>query len=652
MRKSLYTSLIFIFVVFGVQAQLTQLVYLKTFPSTGVLQYHPNDSIYILPLNIFDSNVDASIFPNDTPYELSSEFSQASVIYDAHLKPIHSIQIGPSDMVYEFVKKMDNHFIFSSNSAVPFGSGTQNFQSNPPLTLSNSPDIITTTNMLRLTTDGNPTLHIPFHCDWYYWEYMLAHPHPIPNFTTAAQAEGRAYKNRAAYVNSGHIITTLTMFDDVVINWQDTYAYPEGAMWGTLWIKTNPINGITTVSPLMSETGSMISHNVFPAADNEFIYRTAVVRGHNVQISPDGSIWENSEDDSLYHAFVVKENTFGEQEWATQLYAYTKTADDYNAVNGNFTMTTHTESLIELNGNVYVGTSMEILYASLTDSIYFIDFDGTEKYFPPPEEWDSDGPYIAHAERTIYQLDDLGQPARSITQKLPFYEYTKKEYFITKSKPNLFEINGVLGFTNTYLSNSDTTIFLYRNDMNSIDSMAIDLPAGKGEYIVWLDQELTILDVTNFPFTTSNDYISGLKIVEATLFNADTLLVTGILRNDITTHLDPEGQAEEIAYSGFNSFAGFYTVPTFLTSYKSIQNKDKNRGLEIYPNPGKDRVTIQNRIAPNSRYEMYDLTGKKVRTGRILNHTTLSVEALAPGMYLLKITEPNGNALSGKFMRQ
>jgi len=47
--KNQYISVVFIFVTFGVQAQLTQLVYLKTFPSLRALQYHPKDSIYTLP---------------------------------------------------------------------------------------------------------------------------------------------------------------------------------------------------------------------------------------------------------------------------------------------------------------------------------------------------------------------------------------------------------------------------------------------------------------------------------------------------------------------------------------------------------------------------------------------------------------------------
>lgn len=67
-------------------------------------------------------------------------------------------------------------------------------------------------------------------------------------------------------------------------------------------------------------------------------------------------------------------------------------------------------------------------------------------------------------------------------------------------------------------------------------------------------------------------------------------------------------------------------------------------GLSIYPNPASTYVSIEGTSTSQKEVEIFDITGKKVLITTI--STILDVSNLAPGMYILQITQDNTQAVS------
>src|SRR5690606_626373 len=94
--------------------------------------------------------------------------------------------------------------------------------------------------------------------------------------------------------------------------------------------------------------------------------------------------------------------------------------------------------------------------------------------------------------------------------------------------PKLFEINGKLGWPHLYSSTSDTTIHVLKYSTDeAADSTGIDLPAGQGIYVLWVDQNLNIVDHTLFSFSVPSLGDAGVSIHNIKLLNQDTLLIDG-----------------------------------------------------------------------------------------------------------------------------
>jgi len=647
-KRFIYILIFFLCYSAEAEAQLTQLVHLKTQVNYNrALQYHPLDSIYSWVFSDPGESVDISLLPNSPPYEVNSGYLATHAIYDVNLNPIHSFKIIQGSPYYEFIKKEGEKYIYNSNPILgiwPEGP----FTSLPPLSGDYPNTSFTGYGTLLFNAEEDPALTIPFQLDWFYPGVYTINPHANPYFTQAVQFYGQN-EAKAAYLNDNHIITTITMLDDVVLNWEDTLSFGDN-QWGTLWLKINPITGDYIATPMVSNNGSVIPLTVFPSENNDFIYRTGTLNGYNLQVSPDGSIWENSPEDSLYHTFIVKENTNGEQEWIRELFAYNDTWSDTAPAQCGIFYYEQTPSLLELNNQVFLSNAIQISSVA-GDSIYFRDFDGTESLHPLPEESEPNFGGIAFAARTVYQIDDQGAGVRTLRQSLPFFNQNELNYSYTRSKPYLFKVKDVLGWSNTYRSLTDTTVYFLKNDLNgTVDSMAVNLPAGKGAYILWLDSDLNILETTNIPFS-SPDYLIGVQITDASLFRNDTLLIMGTIKNGTTTSLDPEGLAEDITYMGTNSFVGFYTPPSIL----SVANPKSPMvtSLKIYPNPSNHFITVKSEFLAGAEYEVYDLSGKILLKGSFSNSNSalLNIEKLRSGMYILKITGADGRSIAEKFLK-
>lgn len=80
---------------------------------------------------------------------------------------------------------------------------------------------------------------------------------------------------------------------------------------------------------------------------------------------------------------------------------------------------------------------------------------------------------------------------------------------------------------------------------------------------------------------------------------------------------------------------GTLTVNSCIIS--GIENSDNETDLEVYPNPAKDFVTVDNFTGKQLRYQVFDIGGREVISGVAKAKTnTLDVRNLDSGIYFLK----------------
>ena len=65
----------------------------------------------------------------------------------------------------------------------------------------------------------------------------------------------------------------------------------------------------------------------------------------------------------------------------------------------------------------------------------------------------------------------------------------------------------------------------------------------------------------------------------------------------------------------------------------------------VFPNPARDVLTITTRLAGDKTARLIDLSGRVVRTASFRDVARLDVGELAPGLYRLELTTPDGRGV-------
>jgi hypothetical protein len=108
------------------------------------------------------------------------------------------------------------------------------------------------------------------------------------------------------------------------------------------------------------------------------------------------------------------------------------------------------------------------------------------------------------------------------------------------------------------------------------------------------------------------------------------------------------GQKYNITGIAFYNFQGWTLNPRDTNDVQIVlpalltQNKQTN----IYPNPTKDIIFINNA----QKVEIYDYSGRKVQTFVNPNHR-INISQLKTGIYLLKVTDNNGQITIHKLIK-
>lgn len=92
-----------------------------------------------------------------------------------------------------------------------------------------------------------------------------------------------------------------------------------------------------------------------------------------------------------------------------------------------------------------------------------------------------------------------------------------------------------------------------------------------------------------------------------------------------------------------------YEIFTLATNENAVQSK-----ISVYPNPVKDFLTIDfnSEKLENSRYQLFDGTGRMINQGELKNlKTDINTSSLTSGLYMLSISSAGKNVKTFKIIK-
>ncbi|NEN21943.1 T9SS type A sorting domain-containing protein [Cryomorpha ignava] len=399
-----------------------------------------------------------------------------------------------------------------------------------------------------------------------------------------------------------------------------------------------------TSQQIGSSTGSQFLSRVESSPNMPFLWRAGIVRGNDTPISISGAELEMASNDSLYHVYITKESITGETEWLTELYAYNNLFPDTAlSFDTKISVRNHINNILNKNDNTYISSTFSALSHD-GDTLLFRNHLGQDNsyidYFPSspilPEQL-----HISYSEASLYKIDDNG----NVTGKLS-YTYDAMNFFNRNPRVSLYDVEDRLAWVQSYIALNDTTIvFTLTESDGSEQTTNLSLPAGKGTVIIWLDEDLSILNQWIIPYQ-HNIGSGGLSINAILPYRGDTLLIQGMLGYNTSSDLNPFAETELITTESPTSFFAFYSAPEIFTSTEKIKSPTN---FKVYPNPSSVYIRVSGAYGQQANFKIFDLSGRIIQSGNISQNELISTENLNSGMYMLWIDSENGGG-TAKFV--
>ncbi len=165
--------------------------------------------------------------------------------------------------------------------------------------------------------------------------------------------------------------------------------------------------------------------------------------------------------------------------------------------------------------------------------------------------------------------------------------------------------------------------------------------------------------VTDTTFTGSLDSVmTASSPVFVTGFNAgDSTLMSYTTNYTVSTGGYRYGIDVIVVWPIATTGTSFFTphdslqFPVVIEYPESVNELDISRIIKLYPNPGTDRVTIENGAnIPVETVTIYDQSGKAVLSEKRKN--TIDIQNLVPGIYHAEVYLSNKKHYSIKFIKQ
>ena len=185
---------------------------------------------------------------------------------------------------------------------------------------------------------------------------------------------------------------------------------------------------------------------------------------------------------------------------------------------------------------------------------------------------------------------------------------------------------------------NDTAVMFWCQNPNCevhvrIDSIAMQHIAGAERRVFYVSSK----DMFGDEWHWLNTWVEGIGAMEGLLYSCHIVNAGGITLHELLCyHEDGELVWQNSTYN------------TCLIDPLSIQDNIEASGLQVYPNPARDRVVIEG--LETSEVMVYNALGQVVKTVRRTNEVDLS--GLVDGVYLLRITDADGKVYTNKITKR
>lgn len=640
--KKVISILIFTCLFLNLHSQDNELVYLKFIPVVSndaitpfadghgfLVPYYTNAYTPIQPdLGIFDETI-INDAPNDTLYKNSIAIYDANFNFSNHL--LYGTQTGSMNTV-----------VHSTPSTFP-----ELFLSFKPS--SYAANLFTSWSNVLVEHKLTALLKADFSEESISQLYMLKYLNSYQPYTGFSHATGDGASNIGynqnydAFGNDSILISYYsTRKEQQLITSLDTVVFPTDTNQIQLIrvaynIFSDEVVGIEQIG---SDQGILVVYAVKPTKDNSGIYRTGMVRGNNTPVSISGNELEMTENDSLYHVYITKENVEGQTQWLTELYAYNNLLSDTLVDEPtNFEAIHIFGGFIEKDNHLFIN-SWQKMRGTTPDTLLYKDFTGQTFHFSSYIPWFEPGSYInkiMHSEKAVYKINPVGEIIGKLSHKnkIATYEFILNPAF-TAEQTEIFEVGDKIAWINNFGQNENQGEFIYTHANGEQDTTFIDFPSGKGAYILWLDHDLNIVDHWVFPFQGAA--AKGARLQSVIHMQGDSILVQGQIFSGISLDLDPFGDFPNLSSQTNGTFYAVYAAPDILSSVEEVT--DKPIPLTVFPNPAQTTLYVSE-IEKNTNYKVIDLSGKVVMQGST-NSSQIDINDLTPGMYLISIDTKEG----------
>lgn len=223
---------------------------------------------------------------------------------------------------------------------------------------------------------------------------------------------------------------------------------------------------------------------------------------------------------------------------------------------------------------------------------------------------------------------------------------------MTKNNLTVADQDGEYNDWVEFYNNSSNTVDLsgyYLSDNNS-NLQKWQIPNGttiqpNGYLIIWLDTDTTQTGLhANFKLSSSGDNLC--------FSNTNGLLISEVLIPQLES---------STTYGRYPNGTGSFIrmLPTFdaENSYTSLSVEEvdeMSNGIEIsiYPNPTTNYITVELNEAVNCNIQVYTINDQLIKTINFYQNTTVDLQNFNNGIYLLNITDENGNQNIKKVIKQ
>lgn len=113
--------------------------------------------------------------------------------------------------------------------------------------------------------------------------------------------------------------------------------------------------------------------------------------------------------------------------------------------------------------------------------------------------------------------------------------------------------------------------------------------------------------------------------------------------NQTFTPSEPGIYAVEITFNGCSVFSDCIAIDSVAAEPNTVTENTLNSSIQMYPNPAKNQLYIQNDLNETVGVVIYSLAGNEVARASVNNSAIIQVSELNAGYYLVKINTQNGS---------